>query len=130
MAGLYLDTSLLGRVLLVEPDATQIRDVLGRYDAWWSSAILIIELRRLARREDLEAAADQILASVRFTPITDATIERTSRLEPVDVRTLDAIHLDAVIELHRTATIASVLTHDEQLKRGCGHHGIPLDVPS
>jgi rRNA-processing protein FCF1 len=117
-------------VLLVEPDATQIRDVLGRYDAWWSSAILIIELRRLARREDLEAAADQILASVRFTPITDATIERTSRLEPVDVRTLDAIHLDAVIELHRTATIASVLTHDEQLKRGCGHHGIPLDVPS
>ncbi|HZL07379.1 MAG TPA: PIN domain-containing protein, partial [Coriobacteriia bacterium] len=60
MAGLYLDTSSLGRVLLVEPDATQIRDVLGRYDAWWSSAILIIELRRLARREDLEAAADQI----------------------------------------------------------------------
>jgi hypothetical protein len=108
MAGLYLDTSSPGRLLVVEPDATQIREVLGRYDAWWSSAILIIELRRLARREDLDAAPDQILASVRFTPITDATIQRTSRLEPVEVRTLDAIHLDAVIELHRTATIASV----------------------
>jgi uncharacterized protein len=129
MAGLYLDTSSLGRLLLAEPDAKQIREVLGRYDAWWSSAILIIELRRLARREHLEAAADRILASVRVTPITDATIQRTSRLEPVDVRTLDAIHLEAAIELHRTRTIASVLTHDEQLKHGCAHHGIPLDVP-
>lgn len=82
MAGLYLDTSSLGRVLLAEPDANQIRKVLGRYDAWWSSAILVIELRRLARREYLEAAADRILTSVRLTPITDATIQRTSRLEP------------------------------------------------
>jgi hypothetical protein len=117
-------------VLLAEPGAKQIREILGRYDAWWSSAILTIELRRLARREHLEAAADQILASVRFTPITDATIERTSRLESVEVRTLDAIHLDAAIELYRAGTIAAVLTHDEQLKHGCGHHGIPLHAPS
>jgi hypothetical protein len=42
---------------------------------------------------------------------------------------LDAIHLDAAIELQRAGTIASVLTYDEQLRHGRAHHGIPLDVP-
>lgn len=46
MAGLYLDTSALGRVLLAEPDAELIRNVLARYDVWWSSALLVVELRR------------------------------------------------------------------------------------
>ena len=32
MAGLYLDTSALGRVLLGEPDAEAIRDALAGYD--------------------------------------------------------------------------------------------------
>jgi uncharacterized protein with PIN domain len=56
MAGLYLDTSALGRVLLAEPDAKAIRATLGTFDAWWSSALLAVELRRLARREQLEEA--------------------------------------------------------------------------
>jgi hypothetical protein len=37
MAGIYLDTSALGRVLLAEPDATAIRGVLDQHDDWWSS---------------------------------------------------------------------------------------------
>lgn len=38
MAGLYVDTSALGRVLLAEPDAAAIRAKMGDYDAWWSSS--------------------------------------------------------------------------------------------
>ncbi len=53
MAGLYLDTSALGRVLLAEPDAAAIRATLAIYDGWWSSGLLIVELRRLAEREAL-----------------------------------------------------------------------------
>lgn len=51
MAGLCLDTSALGRVLLAEPDAAAIRTTLAGYDAWWSSALLSVELCRLAARE-------------------------------------------------------------------------------
>jgi uncharacterized protein with PIN domain len=61
MAGLYLDTSALGRILLAEPDATAIRSTLSGYDAWWSSALLVVEMRRLAAREGLTAAADRPL---------------------------------------------------------------------
>ncbi len=35
MAGLYLDTSALGRILLAEPDAGAIRAAVANYDAWW-----------------------------------------------------------------------------------------------
>jgi len=75
MAGLYIDTSSLGRVLLAKPDAAAIRDLIGRCDETWSSALIVIELRRLARREDLTATADRMLASLPLHPITDAAIE-------------------------------------------------------
>jgi predicted nucleic acid-binding protein len=129
MAGLYIDTSSLGRVLLAEPDAPAIRELVGRYDETWSSALIIIELRRLARREDLTAPADRMLASMRLHPITDAAIKRASRLEPVQLRTLDAIHLEAAIDLHGAGSITTVLTHDEQLRNACTPHGIRLAIP-
>jgi len=70
-----------------------------------------------------------MLASLSLHPISDAAIERASRLDPVQVRTLDAIHLDAAIDLHRNGSITTVLAHDEQLRTACAHHGIPLATP-
>ena len=80
MAGLYIDTSSLGRVLLAEPDAPAIRELIGHYDETWSSSLITIELRRLARREQLTAAADRMLASLSLHPISDAAIERAAEL--------------------------------------------------
>jgi uncharacterized protein with PIN domain len=94
MAGLYVDTSAIGRVLLAEPDAAAIRATLARYDAWWSSELLVVELRRLAARENLLAAADQLIAGLQLLGVDSASLERASRLEPLEVRTLDAIHLE------------------------------------
>ena len=45
MAAVYVDTSALGRVLLGEPETEAIRSFLANYDAWWSSEVLVIELR-------------------------------------------------------------------------------------
>ena len=128
MAGLYLDTSALGRILLAEPDAVAIRQALADYDAWWSSALLIVELRRLAARENLEAIAERMLSGYEPSRST-ASIERASRLQPPEVRTLDAIHLDAAVELRGRSEVAAVLTYDRQLQTGCAHHGLPIEAP-
>lgn len=48
MAGVYVDTSALGRLLLAEPEADVIRSVLAEHDAWRSSELLVVELRRFA----------------------------------------------------------------------------------
>jgi hypothetical protein len=44
MAGLYVDTSALGRVLLAEPDAAAIQSTIARYDERWSSELLMVKL--------------------------------------------------------------------------------------
>jgi predicted nucleic acid-binding protein len=126
MAGLYVDTSSLGRILLQEPDAPSIRATMANFTSLWSSQLIAVELRRLGRREALEPAADRLLNAVQLTPLGHTNLSRAARLDPVEIRTLDAIHLEAAIRLRGAGTIAAVLTHDRQLRAGCQHHGIPL----
>lgn len=129
MAGLYVDTSALGRVLLDEPDAGAIVDVVERYETRWSSALLVVELRRLAAKTGLVSAAEESLASVRLLELDAAGLERASRIEPVEVRSLDAIHLDAAVVLTGRGEVDAVLTYDRQLQAGCAHHGIRVEAP-
>jgi predicted nucleic acid-binding protein len=130
MAGLYLDTSALGRVLLAEPDAAAIRATLASYAAWWSSGLLIVELRRLAARAGLHATAEGMLRGVRTVPVDGTALERSSRLLPLQVRSLDAIHLDAALQLRGAGDVAAVLTFDHQLQAGCAHHGLSVEAPA
>jgi len=130
MAGLYIDTSALGRILLAEPDAAAIRTTLSRYDAWWSSELVLVELRRLAARENLLEAAEQLIAGLQLMTVDRASLDRASRLDPLEVRALDAIHLDAAVALSRGHGVAAVLTYDRQLQTGCAHHGLDIEAPA
>lgn len=130
MAGAYIDTSVLGRVLLIEPDAPAIIAELAGYSRWWSSELLVVELRRLATKEGLGPAGEALLAGMQLTPITTDAIQRASTIEPVVVRSLDAIHLDAAVQLHAAGDVAVVFTYDRQLQAGCAHHGLAVVVPT
>jgi len=130
MAGAYSDTSVLGRVLLAEPDAEAIVVALEAYDEWWSSELLRVELRRLAAREGLASTGEQLLAGVALVPLTAASLERASTLEPLNVRSLDAIHLEAAVGLHAAGAISTVFTYDHQLQAGCEHHGLSVTAPT
>jgi predicted nucleic acid-binding protein len=130
MAGIYLDTSAVGRVLLAEPDATAIRSVLDQHDDWWSSELLVVELRRFATREGLTDPAEALLKEIELLGVDSAAMQRASRVEPSDVRSLDAIHLDAAIHLNELGKIGSVLTYDHQLQAGCRHHSLEIAAPS
>lgn len=128
MAGVYVDTSALGRILLGEPDAQVIRDTLAAYESWRSSALLVVELRRLARREGLEEPAERLLEPIHLVDVDRTALERASRLDPVDVRSLDAIHLDTAVMLAGRGEIVAVLTCDRQLQEGCNHHGLAVEA--
>lgn len=130
MAGIYVDTSAVGRVLLAEPDAALIRDVLASHDKWWSSELLVVELRRLATREGVAEAAERILEAVHLSPVELQSLQRASRIEPIDVRSLDAIHLEAAVRLHGRGSVTAVLTYDRQLQAGCAHHGLHVQSPT
>jgi hypothetical protein len=77
-------------------------------------------------RVGLGREADRLLEAVEITPLGHSDLSRATRLLPAEVRRLDAIHLEAAIRLHETATISAALTHDKQLRDGYRHHDIPL----
>ena len=130
MAGLYLDTSALGRVLLAEPDSEAILAEVGRFERRMASRLLAVELRRLALRHRLRDAADRLLAAISLLPLSEATLAAAESIEPASVATLDAIHLAAALELFDADLIDTVLTYDERLAEGAGHHGLTVLAPS
>lgn len=129
MAGLYLDTSAIGRALLAEPEARAIRTMIAGFEARWSSELLVVELRRLAVRESIEAVADVFLDGIGLLAVDSSSLDRASRVLPNVVRSLDAIHLDAALTLRDRGAIEVVMTYDRQLQAGCAHHGLKVAAP-
>lgn len=130
MAGIYLDTSAIGRALLAEPEAQAIRETIAEFETRWSSELLVVELRRLAVREGIEAVAEVFLDGIGLLAVDSGSLDRASRVQPIVVRSLDAIHLDAALALRDRGEIEVVMTYDRQLHAGCAHHGLKLAAPT
>ncbi len=130
MAGIYIDTSALGRVLLAEPDAPAIQVSLASYEHWWSSTLLGVELGRLARRHSKSQHAVRLLAGMNLLPISETLLQQATAIDPPEVRSLDAIHLATAVELHSTGTISAAMTFDRQLDAGLKHHTIQVLAPA
>lgn len=131
MAGVYLDTSALGRVVLDEPDSAAIGAALGAFDAVVSSRLLRIELHRVGLRTCI--AREEIetwLAGVSLVPMDDATLSAAEAVSPASVATLDAIHLATALRLAANGHVASIMTFDVRLAEGAREHGLSVIAPS
>jgi len=130
VAGVYLDTSTLGRVLLGEPDAPAVLATLADFDQHVASRLLAVELHRLAFRHDVLGQADQLLGAVALVPIDEALLAAAETVEPAAVGTLDAIHLATALRLAADEAVAAVMTYDRRLAEGASHHGLHVVAPS
>lgn len=131
MAGVYLDTSALGRVVLDEPDGDAIGAALAAFEAVVSSRLLRIELHRLGLRTGI--AGEEIegwLAGVAIVPMDDAILSAAEAVSPASVATLDAIHLATALQLATERHIASIMTFDARLAEGAREHGLDVITPS
>jgi predicted nucleic acid-binding protein len=130
VAGLYVDTSALGRVLLGEPDAAAVVRELREFDRHIASRLLRVELRRLALREGLLDHADQLLSGLSLLPLDQAVLDAAETVQPASVATLDAIHLVTALRLADEALIDTVLTYDARLADGARAHGLAVIAPA
>ncbi len=127
---IYVDTSVLGRVILEEPDREAIVRELTGFGRRVASRLLGIELRRLALREDASEEAEQILANVVLIPIDEAIIASAERIAPLTVATLDAIHLATALRLAAEDKLDALMTYDKRLAQGAEEHGLAVLAPS
>jgi predicted nucleic acid-binding protein len=126
----YLDTSVLGRVLLDEPDTPAIRRELGRFERHVSSGLLSVELHRLGLRENMLALVSELLSGKVLIPIDAEILTAAETIAPPTVATLDAIHLATAVSLSSAGRLDALMTYDKQLATGARAHGIEVLAPS
>ncbi len=125
----YVDTSVLGRVLLDEPDKHAIQHELAKFGRRVASRLLRVELRRVGLRRKLLDRADALIADVSLIPIDDRILDATETLIPATVGTLDAIHLATAIRLLKEGRLDALMTYDKQLASGAQAHGLAILSP-
>lgn len=130
MGALYLDTSVLGRVLLNEPDMPAIRYALDRFERHISSRLLSVELHRLGLREDMLEYVEVLLSGKVLIPMDEEILAAAETISPSVVRTLDAIHLATAVRLFEAGRLDALMTYDKQLSDGARAHGIAVLSPS
>lgn len=127
----YLDTSALVKLVVAEVETQALRDWLAEEERVpVTSDLTRTEMMRTVRR----AAADRlvlaraVLDSVIVLTLPTAIYETAGRLEPLTIRSLDAVHLAAALELGDD--LDGVVTYDRGLAEGAQANGVPVVAPA
>ena len=123
----YADTSAIACLLKAEPHTRAMRLWLeaGKCEVV-SSDLLEIELRRLAVRLGRpQGEVTLILRGISLADLNRATLRSASMLPMPYLRTLDAIHLQAALDLESDA----VLTYDMRLSDAAREVGLEVIAP-
>lgn len=127
MRRVYVDTSAIGCLMKAEPHTQAMRLWLeaGECEVV-SSDLLEIELRRLAMRLGRpQGEVTLILRGISIAELNRAMLRSASMLPMPYLRTLDAIHLQAALDLESDA----VLTYDERLADAAREVGLEVIAP-
>ena len=127
----YLETSAAIKLVVAEEGSTALRRWLTPRDGQIvSSDLLRTELLRATRRAAPEhmVQARAVLDALVLVTLSTAVFERAATLEPDVVRSLDALHLAAALEL--ADDLEGMVTYDRRLGEGCRALGILVVRPS
>lgn len=134
-AVVYADTSALVKLVVREAESDALEAALDDAAELATSVVTTIELARAvarARAESSATVADEwaVLAVISATaeiPLTDEVRAAAATVAPVELRTLDAIHLASALTLGEH--LASVLTYDERLQHAATELGLAVLAP-
>jgi len=126
----YLDTSAAVKLVVAEAES-------GSLLTWLASAecdvvscdLLRTELLRVTRKgaPNQMRRAREVLESVTLLTMPTAMFERAAELEPEGLRSLDALHLAAALELGDD--LEGLITDDDHLQAAADHHGLAVMAP-
>ena len=127
----YLDTSAAVKLVVAERDTAALTAWLADHDdEVLSSDLLRTELLRATRRGAPHAMprARAVLDSLTVLTVPTSTFERAADLDPDLLRSLDAVHLAAALELGDE--LDGLVTYDDRLADAARVHGITVIAPS
>ena len=126
-----MDTSALTKLVVAEAETTALRSWLAE-DAREPVGCDLVrtELLRAVRRVAPGRAvrAREVLESLTLTQVTTAIFETAGRLDPAILRTLDAIHIAAALDLGDD--LQGIVTYDQRVADAAANSGIAVVSPT
>ena len=135
MTAVYLDTSAVLKLVIDEPEARGLRGFLRGDNpraiplSLVSSELTVTEALRAGRRHSRDAVGrvEQLLASMYLVRLSGSVFHRAGRLLLPSLRSLDALHLQAALELGEAIT--GVVTYDARLAEAAEEAGVTVFTP-
>lgn len=120
----YLDSSAIVKLAVREPESAALRLYLRRRRPLVASALARTEVLRalLPAGEDALELGRTILRTLDLVRVNDRILNAAGLLRPLDLRSLDAIHLATARELGSDLTV--LVTYDSRMvaaARGLGY---------
>jgi predicted nucleic acid-binding protein len=130
MAATYLDSSALVKLAVREPESDALRRYLRRRRPLLSSALARTEVLRalLPGGEPAVAAGRRVLERVDLVRVNDRILNLAGSLLPVELRSLDAIHLATARRLG--AELSEIVSYDERMVAAARAMGLKTVTPS
>ena len=127
MSTVFLDSSALVKLVALEAETDALRAYLadGKRGVV-TSELAVTEVRRAGRRIGRDPAT--ALAQCDVVLLRSELLTRAAELEPVTLRTLDAIHLATALSLG--SELEAFVAYDERLLAAAGHHGLSIAAPA
>lgn len=128
---LYCDSSALVKLVVDEPESAELETWLGSQSepVLISSVLARTEVVRAVARTDPEAVdlAVELLDAVSVVELDVNLADEASRLNPAELRSLDALHLAAALRLG--PALGFVISYDERMLDAARRHGVGVAHP-
>lgn len=126
----YLDSSAIVKLATPEPESAALRRYLRRRRPWISSALARTEVARALRPAGAAAVqrGTDVLARLELIRVSDRILQLAGALEPVELRSLDAVHLATASQLGED--LARVVTYDQRMADAAVLLGMTVVAPA
>ena len=128
---LYLDSSALVRLVLPEAETGALLEVLSDWPERISSALAGVEVLRAVRRagagERVRERAERVISGIGLVRVDGAVLSGAARLEPAELRTLDAIHLATALSAGED--LGAMICYNARLAQAASSLGVATMAP-
>lgn len=128
---LYLDSSALIKLVFVEPETDSLEAFLRDRPLRVSSLLARVEVMRAARAVSDELVArhaDDVLRAIELIAPDTALLTEAARLDPLALRTLDAVHLATAVAL--LDDLEGMVVYDRRLAGAARECGLTVFAPA
>jgi uncharacterized protein len=124
-----LDSSAYVKLPLQEAEQEPLLSELVKWDGYVSSALLGVEAIRACGRygEGYAADARSFLMDISLLPLEDAILSMAAAIDPVMLRSLDAVHLATALSIRDE--IGVFITYDHRLGEAAAVQGLVVAQP-